>query len=93
MCIRDRLSTPALSVAESVHDTIKKADSVKDDRLKALIVGKEVSDLTKNGQDVYKRQHLPLTFLLWAACMPDASKWLALKAALSTAMQRLIKTN
>ncbi len=45
------LSTPALSVAESVHDTIKKADSVKDDRLKALIVGKEVSDLTKNGQD------------------------------------------
>ena len=45
------LTTPALSVAESVHDTIKKADSVKDDRLKALIVGKEVSDLTKNGKD------------------------------------------
>jgi filamentous hemagglutinin family protein len=45
------LGTPALSVAQSVHDTIKKADSVKDDRLKALIVGKEVSDLTKNGKD------------------------------------------
>ena len=45
------LTTPALSVAESVHDTIKKADSVKDDRLKVLIVGKEVSDLTKNGKD------------------------------------------
>ena len=29
------LGTPALSVAESVHDTIKKADSVKDDRLKS----------------------------------------------------------
>ncbi|MTS79996.1 hypothetical protein GMD24_00210 [Phascolarctobacterium faecium] len=41
----------ALSVAESVHDTIKKADSVKDDRLKALIVGKEVNDLTKSGKD------------------------------------------
>lgn len=45
------LTTPALSVAESVHDTIKKADSVKDDRLKALIVGKEVNDLTKSGKD------------------------------------------
>ena len=45
------LGTPVLSVAESVHDTIKKADSVKDGRLQALIVGKEVSDLTKNGQD------------------------------------------
>ena len=45
------LTTPALSVAESVHDTIKKADSVKDDRLKALIVGKEISDLTKSGKD------------------------------------------
>ena len=41
------LTTPALSVAESVHDTIEKAGSVKDKRLKALIVGKEVSDLTK----------------------------------------------
>ena len=40
------LSTPALSVAGSVHDTIKKSDSAKDDRLKALIVGKEISDLT-----------------------------------------------
>ena len=29
----------------------KKADSVKDDRLKALIVGKEISDLTKSGKD------------------------------------------
>lgn len=45
------LGTPVLSVAESVHDTIKKADSVKDGRLQALLVGKEVSDLTKNGQD------------------------------------------
>ena len=45
------LGTPVLSVAESVHDTIKKADSVKDDRLKALIVGKEISDLTKSGKD------------------------------------------
>ena len=45
------LGTPVLSVAESVHDTIKKADSVKDDRLKALIVGKEVNDLTKSGKD------------------------------------------
>ena len=45
------LGTPVLSVAESVHDTIKKADSVKDDRLKALIVGKEISDLTKGGKD------------------------------------------
>ena len=45
------LTTPALSVAESVHDTIKKADSVKDDCLKALIVGKEVNDLTKSGKD------------------------------------------
>ena len=45
------LTTPALSVAESVHDTIKKADSVKDDRLKALIVGKELNDLTKSGKD------------------------------------------
>ena len=45
------LGTPVLSVAESVHDTIKKADSVKDDRLKELIVGKEISDLTKSGKD------------------------------------------